>query len=66
MGIKVHKREVDIDLLPVYVVSSVPDEVLYNEEVKMARYKELAHLQALRLERALKEAALDEADIIGE
>ena len=66
MGIKVHKREVDIDLLPVYVVSSVPDEVLYNEEVKMARYEELAHLQALRLEKALEEAALDEADIIGE
>ena len=64
MNIKVHKRDIDIDLYPVYVVSTSPEEMEYDEEAKIEQGRALAHLQALRLQQGLEEAALDEGGTI--
>ena len=60
MYVKVHKRDIDIDLYPVYVVSSIPEEVAYNEEAKIEQGRALAQLQEIRLRQGLEEAALEE------
>jgi len=60
VAVKVRKRDIDIDLYPLYVVSSIPKEVEYDEEAKIEQSRSLARLQELRLQHGLQEAALDE------